>query len=147
MRLLLLVVSLAAFTALAVGKGDPLFIKSKGVKLLKQPKPSSVAVSRELAVGTEVKWLGASATDKAFHEIEVEGKRGFVLLSSLSPSRPLPEISEGHGQAMRCEDFAAAAAVKCDFRATPRVFESARAREVEVELLHLEALNGSLRAR
>jgi hypothetical protein len=126
MRVLVVVLLLSAFAAHAVAKGGSLFIKSKGVKLLKQPKAGSMPASRELALGTEVKWLGASASDKAFHEIEVDGKRGFVLMSNLSPARPQPELTEPLG----AQSFASSDHVGCEFGPSRKPYLSAAAKVI-----------------
>ncbi|MBL8911670.1 MAG: hypothetical protein JNM17_13345 [Archangium sp.] len=89
--------ALAATSAMGgVAKGDTLFIKNR-VKMSKDPKAGSAGVGAELAVGSEVKWLGPSEKDKTFHEIEVGGKKGFVLMSNLTPNKPAPEISDKGG--------------------------------------------------
>jgi hypothetical protein len=100
---------MSASGAWAVKVGDNLFIKAKGVKLLKEPKATSAAASpKELAVGDTVVWKGP-ATDKAFHQIEVGGKSGFVLMSSLSPNKPQMEVVEG-GKALDTKAFASSGA-------------------------------------
>lgn len=142
MRVLVVVLLLSAFAAHAVAKGGSLFIKSKGVKLLKYARANSVAVSpRELALGTEVKWLGANEKDRSFHEIEVDGKRGFVLMSNLSPARPQPELTG------TLQPFTSTGYVICEFGPSRKPSLSAAAQVVEDELLHLEALNASLRGK
>lgn len=87
---------LSASAAWAVAKGGTLFIKNR-VKMSKDPKAGSAAVGTELAVGSEVKWLGPSEKDKTFHEIEIGGKKGFVLATNLTPNKPAPEISDKGG--------------------------------------------------
>ena len=101
---------MSASGAWAVKVGDNLFIKAKGVKLLKEPKATSAAAApKELAVGDTVVWKGASDKDKTFHQIEVGGKTGFVLMSALSPSKPQQEIVEG-GKALDTKAFASSGA-------------------------------------
>lgn len=101
---------MSASGAWAVKVGDNLFIKAKGVKLLKEPKAGSAPVApKELAVGDEVKWQGPSDKDKTFHKIEAGGKSGFVMMSSLSPSKPQMEVVEG-GKALDTKAFASSGA-------------------------------------
>lgn len=102
---------MSASAAWAVKVGDNLFIKAKGVKLLKEPKlgAAPVAGAKELAVGSEVVWKGPSDKDKTFHQVEVGGKAGFVLMSNLSPSKPQAEI-DASGKGMDTKSFASSAA-------------------------------------
>lgn len=101
---------LSATGAWAVKVGDNLYIKAKGVKLLKEAKPTAAAIGKELNVGDAVKWKGPDAKDKTFHQIEIGGKSGFVLMSSLSPNKPAPEIAESGKPAMDTKAFASSAA-------------------------------------
>ncbi|MFO0599643.1 MAG: hypothetical protein U0228_30330 [Myxococcaceae bacterium] len=99
---------LSASVAWAVAKGGPLYIKAKDVQLLKDPKVGSKNVVA-VPLGSEVKWLGPSDKDKSFHEVEFNGKKGFVLMSNLSPSKPAQEIG-GDGKSMSAQSFANSAA-------------------------------------
>jgi hypothetical protein len=99
---------LSASAAWAIAKGGSLYIKAKDVKLLKDPKAGSKEVTA-VALGEEVKWLGASEKDKSFHEVEYKGKKGFVLMSSLSPSAPAKEIASD-GKSMSAQAFASSGA-------------------------------------
>lgn len=102
---------LSASGAWAVKVGDNLFIKAKGVKLLKEAKASSAPVSpKELNVGDTVKWLGPDAKDKTFHQIDAAGKKGFVLMSSLSPNAPSKEIAEAGKGPIDSKSFASSGA-------------------------------------
>jgi hypothetical protein len=102
---------ISAGGAWAVKVGDKLYIKAKGVKLLKEPKATAAPASpKELAVGDAVVWKGPSDKDKQFHQIEANGKSGFVLMSSLSPSQPQPELAEGTGKPMDAKAFASSGA-------------------------------------
>jgi hypothetical protein len=97
--------------AWAVAKGGKLYIKSKDVKLLKEPKATSAPASpKVLDVGTEVTWNGASEKDKLFHEIEVGGKKGFVLMSTLTASQPQKEIVGSSGVPISAKEFASSGA-------------------------------------
>lgn len=101
---------LSASAAWAVAKGGTLYIKAKDVKLLKEPKTGAATVTpKPLDVGAEVKWLGPSDKDKTFHEVEVGGKKGFVLMSNLSPSKPVAEVESG-GKSMSAQAFASSGA-------------------------------------
>jgi hypothetical protein len=137
---------LSAGGAGAVAKGGSLYIKSKDVKLLKEPKAGAAAV-KPLAIGTEVKWQGASAADKAFHEVEVDGKKGFVLMSNLSPSKPQTEIAGSSGTPMSPQAFASSGAAtkaltpaginyaKSEGKDAPKALEAA------AEIIHVEEYN------
>lgn len=111
-RLIAAVAALSAGSALAVAKGGTLFIKAKGVKLLKDPKATSAAIGKEIPVGQEVTWNGPAEKDKTFHEIVLkDGKtKGFVLASSLSPNKPADEIATSTGAPMSAQAFASSGA-------------------------------------
>ena len=109
-RALAVMALLSAGGAFAITKGGTLYIKAKDVKLLKEPKVGSAAVNpKVLDVGSEVKWVGASDKDKTFHEVEVSGKKGFVLLTNLGTTKPLIEVAEG-GKPMSAQAFASSGA-------------------------------------
>ena len=111
MRIIAAVAALSAGSALAVAKGGTLFIKARGVKLLKDPKATSAAVGKELTVGQAVVWNGPSEKDKSFHEIVTpDGKKGFVLAASLSPNKPADEIATSTGAPMSAQAFASSGA-------------------------------------
>jgi hypothetical protein len=130
----------SAFTAAAIAKGGSLYIATKGVKLLKDPKAGAKALGAELAVGTEVKWLGASEKDKHFHEIEVAGKKGWVLQSALSPSKPQSELTPNG----RPIDARAFADTKCCALPPTSYAPSPQDQGAFAELQKLEELNRSI---
>lgn len=101
---------LGATGAWAVKVGDNLYIKAKGVKLLKEAKATGAAIGKELNVGDAVVWKGPDAKDKTFHQVEIGGKSGFVLMSSLSPNKPAPEIAESGKPPMDTKAFASSGA-------------------------------------
>lgn len=101
---------LGASGAWAVKVGDNLYIKAKGVKLLKEAKATGAPIGKELNVGDAVVWKGPDAKDKTFHQVEVGGKSGFVLMSSLSPNKPSPEIPETGKPPMDAKAFASSGA-------------------------------------
>lgn len=100
---------ISAGGAWAVAKGGKLYIKSKDTKVLKDPKAGATAVVT-VQPGTEVTWNGASDKDKAFHDVTVNGKKGFVLMSNLSPSAPATEIDSSTGKPMSAQAFASSGA-------------------------------------
>ena len=100
---------ISAGGAWAVAKGGTLYIKSKDTKVLKEPKAGSTAVVT-VQPGTEVIWNGASPTDKTFHDVTVGGKKGFVLMSNLSPSKVSTEIDSSSGKPMSAQAFASSGA-------------------------------------
>ena len=100
---------LSASWAGAVAVGGKLYIKSKDTKVLKDPKADAKPVTT-LQPGAEVTWKGASAKDKAFHEVESGGKKGFVLMSNLSPNPVAQEIDSSTGKPMSAQAFASSGA-------------------------------------
>ncbi|MDP2276124.1 MAG: hypothetical protein Q8N23_12915 [Archangium sp.] len=100
---------ISAGGAWAVAKGGKLYIKSKDTKVLKDPKAGAAAVAT-VQPGKEVIWNGASEKDKAFHEIAVDGKKGFVLMSNLSPAAPAKEFDSSSGKEMSAQAFASSGA-------------------------------------
>lgn len=108
-RALAALVLLSAGGAWAVSKGGKLFIKSKDTKVLKEPKAGASAVAT-LQPGKEVVWNGTSEKDKRFHDISVDGKKGFVLMSNLSPHQPQTEIDASTGKPMSAQAFASSGA-------------------------------------
>lgn len=100
---------ISAGGAWAVAKGGKLYIKSKDTKVLKEAKAGATAVVT-VQPGTEVIWNGADTKDKSFHEISVNGKKGYVLMSNLSPSQPVAEIDSTSGKPMSAQAFASSGA-------------------------------------
>lgn len=100
---------ISASGAWAVAKGGKLYIKAKDTKVLKEAKAGATAVVT-LQPGKEVIWNGPDAKDKTFHEISVDGKKGFVLMSNLSPSAPAAEIDSSSGKPMSAQAFASSGA-------------------------------------
>lgn len=100
---------LSASAAWAVKPGGTLYIKSKGVKLLKDAKAGAAAVGAELKVGAAVIWKGPSDKDKQFHEVEADGKKGFVLMTNLSPSVPQEEVLDSKGTKQDAQAYASSA--------------------------------------
>ncbi len=135
---------LSASGAWAVAKGGSLFIKSKDVKLLKEPKAgAAAAMPKALEVGAEVKWLGASEKDKTFHEIEVSGKKGFVLMTNLSPN-PVQKEIDSTGKTMSAQAFASSgAATKALTPAGVKYAEASGVKESEAaaEIIYVEQHN------
>src|SRR4051812_26101603 len=114
MRLSLVLMLLTAANALAVAKGGTLYIKSPDTRVLKQPSEKSAAVMT-LQPGTEVVWLGASAKDKQWHEVNVNGKKGFVQRSDLTPFRAQEELDSSNGRPLSATAFAASGFLKCSY--------------------------------
>lgn len=100
---------ISASGAWAVAKGGKLYIKSKDTKVLKDAKAGAATVAT-VQPGKEVTWNGPSPADKTFHEISVDGKKGFVLMSNLSPSAPVAEIDSSSGKPMSAQSFASSGA-------------------------------------
>lgn len=108
-RAMAAVALISAGGAWAVVKGGKLYIKSKDTKVLKEARAGATAVAT-LQPGKAVVWNGPDAKDKAFHQISVDGKKGFVLMSNLSPSAPATEIDSSSGKPMSAQAFASSGA-------------------------------------
>ena len=108
-RALAAIALIGASGAWAVAKGGTLYIKSKDTKVLKDPKADAKAVTT-LQPGAEVTWNGPSDKDKTFHEVMAGGKKGFVLMSNLSPNKPASEIDSSSGKPMSAQAFASSGA-------------------------------------
>jgi hypothetical protein len=144
MRRLLLVVSLLApLSAFAIAKGGTLYVAGKGVRLLKDAKPTAAKVL-DLAQGDAVTWLGVSEKDRHFQEVEVRGKRGFVETQLLTPAKPLAEVTPG-GRPIEAQSFAnSGAAVKDGDMSGHQSYSKSQgpaAAQAEAELLYVEELN------
>lgn len=72
--------------------GDPLYIKSKDTRVLKQPRAGSEGIGM-LQPMDKVIWLGAAPEDRAFHKIRAGNLIGFVLQQNLS-TNPKPAAME-----------------------------------------------------
>lgn len=140
---LILVALLSAAGASAVKKGEALFIKSKDTKVLKDPKATAKAVVT-LQPGTEVIWNGASEKDKQFHEVSVNGKKGYVLMTNLTPNKPTDEISGSTGKPISPQAFASSgAATKALSPAGISMAKSAgpSGTEAAAEIIYVEEFN------
>lgn len=83
----LLVVVLLATAAWAFKPGDSLWVRDEGTVLLKEANDASKPVLT-LKAGEQVKWLGPSEKDRAFHLVNARGKPGYVRITALSPHGP-----------------------------------------------------------
>lgn len=136
MRVLLVFVLCVASSALAIAKGGKLYISAKDTVLLKQPNAKAAKVAR-LALGSEVTWLGPSDKDKSFHEVEADGKKGFVHSSSLTPNKPQLEVDATSGE---LQTFANSGAATRDHPVSQRYADPA-SNTAAAELIYLEELN------
>ena len=142
-RSLLTAVLLLSSAAFAVAKGGTLYIKSKDTKVLKDAKASASAVAT-LQPGDEVIWNGASEKDKAFHEVQVKGKKGFVLQANLSPTKPAEEVDSSTGKPISKQAFASSAAATKAL--TPAGVKYAKGNgvkssEAAAQIIYVEELN------
>lgn len=143
-RPLVAVALLSASGAFAVKVGDDLFIKSKDTKVLKDAKAGAAAVGAPLQPGTKVKWLGPNEKDKQFHQIEANGKKGFVLMSNLSPNAPQQEVDASTGKPMSAQAFASSgAATKALTPAGVKYAKGSGVKESEAaaQIIYVEQLN------
>lgn len=92
MRWLIGAVLWLASAAWAVLPGAPLYVASPEVVVRETPSPKSKVVLT-LKRGDQVKWLGVSDKDKAFHLVERDGKKGYLHLGDLTPAKPQQEVS------------------------------------------------------
>ncbi|WP_224247464.1 SH3 domain-containing protein [Hyalangium gracile] len=86
----------AASTALAVGVGEPLYVKARNTRLMAGPPPSA-DVKAILQPGQQVKWLGADPKNKQWHKVEVDRQKGLVFQSNLSTKPPGKELLASEG--------------------------------------------------
>lgn len=143
MRTLLLLTLCVSTGALAIAKGGTLYIRSKDTALLKEPKANSQSLMK-LQPGTEVVWNGPSEKDKSFHEVVVGGKKGFVLMSSLSPNKPQTEVDSSSGKPMSAAAFANSGAASKDGdmgRGGNYAQRSPAESAAAAELIYVEELN------
>jgi hypothetical protein len=144
MRAFLVTLLLLATPALAVTVGGKLWVKTKDTKVRKTPDLKGAALIT-VQPGKEVIWLGASAKNKEWHEVSVDGKKGFIFRSDLTPHAPVAEIAESTGKPINPQAFAASGAgyTKCSFGAAPQrpIAGSPAERETMAELIYLEELN------
>lgn len=102
--------TLATTASWAVGKGGPLYIKTKDCKVLDKADLKGKPVAT-LQPGQEVKWQGADEKNKAFHAIEHAGGKGFTLQQNLSPRKPsLEYLAKDDGKAIDAQAFASSGA-------------------------------------
>ena len=140
---LALVALLSAGGAWAVAKGGTLYIKSKDTKVLKDPKAGAAAVTT-LQPGAEVTWNGPSDKDKQFHAVDAAGKKGFVLMSNLSPNKIAAEIDSSTGKPMSTQAFASSgAATKALTPAGVKYAEASgvEQKEAAAEIIYVEQHN------
>lgn len=103
-----------ASTALAVPKGGTLYVKAKNTRLM-ESSAKAANVVRLLQPGQAVTWLGADPSNRQWHLVEVDGKKGVVFQSNLSTKPPNLELVAGTGKVGQKEAAAfanSAAAVK-----------------------------------
>jgi hypothetical protein len=100
---------LVASASYAVKPGENLYVKTKDAKLLEKPD-AKAKVLGILKAGEPVRWYGADAKNKLFHEIEANGKKGYTLQQNLSPSRPKMEVVSDDGKEIDPQAFASSGA-------------------------------------
>ena len=142
MKALAAIALISASGAWAVAKGGTLYIKSKDTKVLKDPKADSKPVVT-LQPGAEVVWNGASEKDKTFHEVVSGGKKGFVLMTNLSPSKPAQEIDSSNGKPMSAQAFASSGAATTALTPAGVTYakDSPGKAEAAAEIIYVEQLN------
>lgn len=138
----LLLTLCAATVAFAIPVGGTLYIKTKDAPLLKEAK-SKAATLRKLQPGDRVVWMGVSEKDKDFHQVEIDGKKGFVLRGDLTPNKPQAELDSGSGKPMSAAAFASSgAATKGPFGPSHASYQGdPAATQAAAELIYLEELN------
>ena len=98
-----------------VQKGGKMYVKGEGVAMT--AKADRSGATTPLPQGTEVIWLGPDEKNKSMHEIELNGKKGFVPMSALTPHTPDAEIQSiapaaPRTEGSRAEEDASLAALK-----------------------------------
>lgn len=146
-RLLPVLCVVVASSAFAIAKGGTLYIACKDFKLLKEPKAAAKTVSpTPLALGDEVIWLGASDKDKSFHQVEHNGKKGFVHMSCLKPNKPMTELT-GDQKPISPPAFASSGAATKGYPPTTRYAGAGQdEQQAAADLLKLEELNKNIDA-
>ena len=140
MRSFLVLLLVLATHAFAIAKGGKLYIKNKDTKVRKDAKPEAAAVVT-LQAGKEVIWNGASAKNKDWHEIVVDGKKGFVHRADLMPNALVQELGAA-GKPISAQAFADSGYTKCSFGPpSPAKSGSPAEQEARAELIYLEELN------
>jgi plastocyanin len=137
MRLSLVLLLCASTPALAIAKGATLFINSKDVSLQKGPSASAGSVMK-LQPGTEVTWDGPSEKDKTWHQVTVNGKKGFVQQHDLSPHKPQQQVDASQKSESNKTFVSSGAAPR-----TPYGPGNAAEQEAAAELIYLEELNNA----
>lgn len=143
MRSFFVLLLLLAAPSLAVRIGDKLYVKTKDTRVRKTPELKGATVLT-LQPGSEVIWTGMSEKNKEWHQVSVDGKRGFVHRSDLTPQAPMRELAVSTGPRIDPQAFAASGAgyTICSFGAAPRQASGSPAeRETMAELIYLEELN------
>ncbi len=102
-----------ASPALAVERGGTLYVKVRDTRLMPSTSPTATPIAL-LQPGAEVEWQGADSTDKRWHHVVVNEKKGLVFQSNLSTQPPRMElISKGGVRKVDPVAFAnSAAAIK-----------------------------------
>lgn len=100
---------LGGTTALAVKKGETLYVKAKSATAFDKPGPKGKAQKPKLEFGDAVTWEGADKTDPTFHS--VSGKvKGVVHQSVLATKKPTGEVTTSDGAPMSPQAFASSGA-------------------------------------
>ncbi|MCY1017339.1 SH3 domain-containing protein [Pyxidicoccus sp. MSG2] len=77
--------------AAAVKVNEQLYVKAKNTRVQQGPS-STVDTVVILQPGEKVTWKGADPKNKQWHQVEVDGKKGFVFQTNLSTTRPNMEL-------------------------------------------------------
>ena len=130
-------------TALAVKKGDNLYIKAKNTRLMASSSPTASAVAT-LQPGDQVSWQGADPSNKLWHSVKAGGKAGFVFQTCLSATKPSGELvaKDGATSALDPHAFASSGAATKAFSESAEAYGGQRPelKEVVQQIKDMEAL-------
>jgi hypothetical protein len=134
-RALCLLLSCLATSGWAIAKGGTLYIKGKDTVVLSAPRAGASKVAT-LQPGDAVIWLGPSEKDKTFHQISFGSKKGFVLMTNLTPNKPVVELLDQEGKPVPFA-FSGAGSRECP----PTYQGQGNKTEAAAELIYVEELN------
>lgn len=81
--------------ALAVSKGDTLYVRSRNTRLVDKPKGKVVST---LQPGEKVTWMGTVANQPGWHQVKLaNGRKGVLLTANLATQPPAMEVRASSG--------------------------------------------------
>lgn len=126
----------ASTGALAFPKGTTLYVRANDTLMQKQPGGKGPTVVK-LHAGQAVTWNGPSEKVASWHEVTVDGKKGFVQLQDLRPHERAMEIDDATGRPLSAEAFVNTLAKEPSGSALTARYKSSEL-ETAAELIYLE---------